>query len=72
MLNYTSPCPSYGIRCNTKLSGCQIFVLYADSHDLRLTRAAAADGCVSAEIVIFLFFYTAHFCRNRKHKTQLV
>ena len=44
----------------------------ADSHDLRLMHAAAADGCISTEIGIFLFLHTAHFCRNGTHQTQLV
>ena len=44
----------------------------ADSHDLCLTYAAAADGCVSAEIGNFVFFRTTHFCRSHMHQMQLV
>ena len=45
----------------------------ADSHRLHLTRVAAAvDGCVSAEVGNFLFFYTTRFCRSRTRQTQLM
>ena len=39
--------------------------LKADSHELCLMHADAADSCVSAEIGIFQFFCTAHFCQSR-------
>ena len=44
----------------------------ADSHELHLTRAASADSCISAEIGIFLFIHTAHFCQSCTRQTQLV
>ena len=47
-------------------------MLKADSHEQHLMCAAAAYGCISAEIENFLFFCTAHCCRSRMHQTQLV
>ena len=44
----------------------------ADSHTLHLMCAAAADGCVSAEIVNFIFFHTTHFCLSHAHQMKLV
>ena len=45
----------------------------ADLHErLHLTRAAAAEVWVSAEIENFLFFCSAHFCCSRTHQKQLV
>ena len=46
--------------------------LKADSHELCLMHADAADSCVSAEIGIFQFFCTAHFCQSSMCQTQLV
>ena len=44
----------------------------ADSHDLHLMCAAAADGCVSTEIGNFQFFRTTLFCRSCTRQIQLV
>ena len=46
------------------------FYFKAHSHELRLIPAAAADGCVSAEIGIFLFLCTSHFCRSHTRQTH--
>ena len=51
---------------HTYLADLDVFVslLKADSHDLQLMHAAAADGCVSAEIGNVLFIRTTHFYRS--------
>ena len=48
-----------------------IMAVKAHSDDMRLTRVDAADGCVSAKMGNFLFFWTAYFCRSCTRKTQL-
>ena len=46
------------------------FYFKAHSHELRLMPAAAAVGCVSTEIGIFLFLCTSHFCLSHTRQTQ--
>ena len=44
----------------------------ADSQKLHLMHAAVEDISISAEIGIFLFFHTTHFCCGCTHQMQLV
>ena len=49
--------------------GHYFFIAKGDSHELSLKQAAAANSCVSTEIISFLIFHTTSVHHSCMHQT---